>query len=168
MDEIAADGVETRFSGGGQEWSVVWHPPPDPPKGTPHGAEAICLAGGQVILISHDGQNWSLPGGRPEPGEGLEDTLRREVAEEACATVTTCRLLGFSRGICLHGHEHGLVLVRSFWVAKVALHPWRPEFEITHRRLVPATEALAELIDQPTFPAGLRPQYRRFFAEAGL
>jgi len=28
---------------GGQQWLVSWHPPPDPPDGTPHGAEGVCV-----------------------------------------------------------------------------------------------------------------------------
>src|SRR6266542_714237 len=36
-------------------------------------------------------------------GEDWADTLRREVGEEARATVTGCRLLGFGRGVCVRG-----------------------------------------------------------------
>jgi len=152
MDDIAVDGVDMAFSMDGQDWRVAWYPAPDPPPGTPHGAAAICVAGDQVVLIGNDGEPWGLPGGRPE------------VQEEACATVTTCRLLGFSRGTCVRGHERGLVLVRSMWRAEVVVHAWQPRFEITHRRLVSAADAFAYL----EIPAGLRPLHRRAFAEAGL
>jgi ADP-ribose pyrophosphatase YjhB (NUDIX family) len=49
-------------------------------------------------VISRDGVIWDLPAGRPEPGESWEQTLRREMDEEACATVIAARLLGFTRG----------------------------------------------------------------------
>jgi hypothetical protein len=55
-------------------------------------------------MRSHRGENWA-------------DTLRREVREEACATVTGCRLLGFSRRVCVRGSQAGLVLVRALWRA---------------------------------------------------
>lgn len=113
------------------------------------------------MLIGTDGRTWGLPGGRPEPGESPADTLRREVAEEACATVTSCRLLGFSRGV--RGRELGLVLVRSMWLAEVRLAQWRPRFEITHRRPVPVAGALAAT----DLPDGLLPVYRRAFVAAG-
>jgi 8-oxo-dGTP pyrophosphatase MutT (NUDIX family) len=164
VDDIAMDGVDLAFSMDGQDWRVGWYPPPDPPQGTPHGAAAICVSGDQVVLIGNNGEKWGLPGGRPELDETMIDTLRREVQEEACATVTTCRLLGFSRGTCVRGHEQGLVLVRSMWRAEVRVEAWQPQFEITHRRLVPAAEAFAHL----DIPAGLRPLHRRAFAEAGL
>jgi hypothetical protein len=98
----------------------------------------------------------------------MADTLRREVREEACAAVTSATLLGFSRGACLRGPEQGLVLVRSLWRAEVRLEAWQPRFEIAHRRLVPADDALGQIFRQPRFPDGLRPLYRRIFAEAGL
>jgi 8-oxo-dGTP pyrophosphatase MutT (NUDIX family) len=168
MDDIAADTIEMAVSMNGQEWCVAWCPPPDPPPGTPHGAAAVCLADDQVVLVSHDGETWDLPGGRPEPDESLDDTLRREIREEACATLTSSRLLGFSRGRCVRGAERGLVLVRSLWRAEVHLEAWQPQFEMSHRLLLPASEALGRLTGQPRFPGGFRPLYRRLFAEASL
>jgi ADP-ribose pyrophosphatase YjhB (NUDIX family) len=164
MRAVAVDGVAVAVATDGQDWRVAWHPPPDPPPGTPHGAQAICVAGDQVVLISAGGADWGLPGGRPEPDEGWVDTLHREVREEACATVTSCALLGFSQGTCVRGHEEGLVLVRSVWRAEVRVDPWAPRFEIAHRRLVPAGEAF----DRLAIPDGFDPIYRRMFLEAGL
>jgi ADP-ribose pyrophosphatase YjhB (NUDIX family) len=133
---VAADGVPIRS--GGQQWLVSWHPPPEPPDGTPHGAEGVCVtADGDVVVISPDGTIWDLPAGRSEPGESWEQTLRREMDEEACATVVGVRLLGFTRGQCLSGPERGTVLVRSVWRAEVELRPWEALFEIADRRVVP-------------------------------
>ncbi len=97
-------------------------------------------------------------------GEDWADTLRREVGEEACATVTGCRLLGFGRGVCVRGREAGLVLVRALWRAEVRLDPWVPRFEMRRRHLVPAAEAF----DSMWIPDGHGPMYRRIFAEAAL
>jgi ADP-ribose pyrophosphatase YjhB (NUDIX family) len=155
-----------RSHSNGQDWLVSWHPGADGPAGTPHGAAGVCISGaGQLVLISEDGQHWGFPGGRPESGESAEDTLRREVWEEACATVISARLLGFARGECVAGRQRGVVLVRSFWRAEVEVRDWEPRFEIRHRRLVPAAEAkqhISELDEVAT-----RITYRAL-AEAGL
>src|SRR5256885_1951723 len=72
------------------------------------------------------------------PRASWEQTLRREMDEEACATVVGARLLGFTRGECVAGPERGLVLVRSVWRADVELRPWEARFEIADRRVVAA------------------------------
>ena len=162
---MAADGEEVTCHAGGQDWSLLWHAPDAEPEGKRHGSAGVCLPDrGQAILISSDGVRWDLPAGRPEGDETWEQTLRREVLEEACATVRLTRLLGFLRGHCTRGHEEGLVLVRSFWLAEVSLHPWHPVHEIVHRRLVPARQILEHL----TIEAGYLPIYRRALQEAGL
>src|SRR6266545_715293 len=115
-------------------------------------------------LVSGDDDLWGLPGGRPEPGRGLGGHLAAGGGEEACATVTGCRLLGFGRGVCVRGREAGLVLVRALWRAEVRLDPWVPRFEMRRRHLVPAAEAF----DSMWIPDGHGPMYRRIFAEAAL
>ncbi|MFF8841850.1 NUDIX domain-containing protein [Streptomyces sp. NPDC015127] len=164
MDDIAGDGVDFTAFINGQEWRVAWFPPPDAPPGTPHGAEAVCVAGDRIVVISGDGQRWGLPAGRPEGQEQWVDTMRREVREEACAEVSECRLLGFSRGLCIGGPQEGLVLVRSMWRAEVRTAAWAPRFEMAHRRLLPPDQAFRSL----TVPHGLGPFYRRLFTEAAV
>jgi ADP-ribose pyrophosphatase YjhB (NUDIX family) len=161
---IAEDGLEFAVTSGGQDWTVAWHPAPNPPLGTGHGSAAVCVVGDQVVLVSSDAQRWGLPGGRPEPGEDWVTTLRREIREEACATATDCRLLGFSRGACIRGPEAGLVLVRAIWRAQVQLDPWQPRFEMVDRRLAPRAEAFNSLWIEDGYGA----MYRRIFAEAAI
>ena len=163
-EQVAVDGAPIPVESMGQSWRVSWHPPPDPPDGIPHGAEGVCVTPSrEIVLISSDGSHWDLPAGRPEPGETWEDTLRREMLEEACATVVAARLLGFVRGECVAGHELGRVLVRSIWRADVQLGPWAPQFEIPHRRVVASAEAWANFAGHP-FGAFVR----RELLEAGV
>ena len=144
---------------------MAWHPPVDAPPGRPHGANAFCVtADDEVVLVSTDESRWGWPGGRPEPGESWEDTLRREMLEEACATVTGARLLGFVRARCVRGHEEGLVLVRSIWRAEVSLLPWQPAHEIPFRRVVPARDLAQHLWMED----GAAPIYSRAAREAAL
>jgi 8-oxo-dGTP pyrophosphatase MutT (NUDIX family) len=165
LGRIASDLEELALPQNGGDWRMAWHPPAEVPPGQPHGANAFCVTGGrEVVLVSTDGSRWGWPGGRPEPGESWEDTLRREMLEEACAAVTDARLLGFVRARCLAGHEKGLVLVRSIWRAQVRLDPWQPEFEIPFRRTVPAHDLARHLWMED----GAEPIYSRAAREAGL
>lgn len=131
----------------------------------PHGANALCVAAkAGVVLISNDGIRWGWPGGRPEGDETWEETLRREVLEETCSIVRNARMLGFCRSMCVSGPENGRVLVRSIWRAEVKLMPWKPRFEIAHRRIVPPSELQSHLWIEP----GFEPIYYRAIIEAAL
>ncbi|MCU0494648.1 MAG: NUDIX hydrolase [Chloroflexaceae bacterium] len=131
------------FEDAGDTWQLSWHGPASPPEGIQNGSSGVCVtAQGEIVIITEDGEKWDVPGGRPEGDEDWEQTLRREMVEEACVAVTSARLLGFARGECLAGREQGKVIVRSFWRAEVVLLDWKPEFEIVQRRLVSPAEAL--------------------------
>jgi ADP-ribose pyrophosphatase YjhB (NUDIX family) len=165
LGRIASDFEEIPVPANGGDWRMAWHPAGEVPDGQPHGANAFCVtARGSVVLVSTDGSRWGWPGGRPERGESWEDTLRREMIEEACAVVTGARLLGFVRSKCFSGHEEGLVLVRSIWRVEVTLLPWQPEHEIPFRRVVPARD-LARLL---WMEDGAAPIYSRAAREAAL
>ncbi|WP_432983345.1 NUDIX hydrolase [Dactylosporangium sp. CA-233914] len=134
---------------GDQRWLVSWHPAGPAPSGRNHGAAGICIGhdGRDLVLISHDQIHWGFPAGRPEGGESLQATLAREMYEEACVDVLDARLLGFARSECTQGHEQGLVLVRSYWLAHVVIGQWEPRYEIAHRRIVPAAQATRHVRD---------------------
>jgi len=164
QSHVAQDGKEFAVRSHGGDWLIAWHSPVAVPVGQAHGANAFCVTDDGVVLISNDGERWGWPGGRPEGDESWEQTLRREVWEEACAVVGAARLLGFCRAVCLTGPEAGRELVRSVWRAEVELRPWEPRYEIAHRRVVPATELQSHL----WMEEGFEPIYRRALAEAGL
>jgi ADP-ribose pyrophosphatase YjhB (NUDIX family) len=161
---VARDGMAFTVSSNGGDWSISWQPPDVVPDGMPHGANAVCRTADDSVVLVGDGARWGWPGGRPEGDETWEQTMRREVLEEACAAVVDARLLGFSRGACLSGPEQGRTLVRSVWLAMVEVLPWEPRFEIAQRVLVSAAEVRQHL----WIPPGFEPIYLRTLAEAGL
>jgi hypothetical protein len=57
-----------------------------------------------------------------------------------------------------------VVLVRSHWRAEVRVQRWQPRFEMSHRRLVPADDALGHM----TIPEGPGSLYRQVFAQAAI
>ncbi len=50
---------------------------------------------GEVLIISGRSGKWGIPGGKPEEGESFEETLRREVEEEANVLIESILPLGF-------------------------------------------------------------------------
>ncbi|MPZ63567.1 MAG: NUDIX domain-containing protein [Propionibacteriales bacterium] len=90
------DGVSAQD---GRRYRIAWFDPPFRPRlEEATQALGICLTDDRrIVLVTWDGENWTLPGGRPEPGETLEQGLAREVREEACARVVTSRYIGCQR-----------------------------------------------------------------------
>jgi ADP-ribose pyrophosphatase YjhB (NUDIX family) len=160
----ARDGEEIAVSDEQDDWLLSWHPPIAPPNGTPDGAAGVCVTGdGMVVLVSPDGVRWSLPGGRPEGDETWEETLHREMLEEACAIVTHARLLGFCRSACIAGRKAGVITVGSLWRAEIELASWLPQFEIAQRRLVSAADIITNIT-----PDRYTRITRRILSEAGV
>jgi len=164
VSSVAVDYQEYEFEDSGQRWLASWtSASDDPPEGTNHGSGAVCRTNeGQIVLITQQGQGWDHPAGRPEGNETWNQTLVREVLEEACANVDSASLLGFIRGRCVSGEQEGLILVRSLWVAQVTLLLWDPHHEILDRTVVDESEVFA-LMD---YPSGLDPIYRRWLLES--
>jgi ADP-ribose pyrophosphatase YjhB (NUDIX family) len=72
-------------------------PPPFPwPESVRPGVAAVVRDGeGRVLLVRRaDREVWALPMGRVEPGETVEEAVRREVREETGLAVRVVRLAG--------------------------------------------------------------------------
>ena len=97
---------------------------------------------GDAVIVTEDPTwGWGVPGGRPEGGETPEETLAREVAEEACARVVDAELL-ISHEVRDLDASRTVRSVRwspACW-ARVEVDSWDPRFEKVERRLVPLAE----------------------------
>jgi 8-oxo-dGTP diphosphatase len=109
-------------------------------------ALGICFtADNRVVLVSSDGHRWTFPGGSVEPGETIPQALAREVAEEACATVTASKYLACQHVADPHDADGPASYFQTRWWAHVRLDPWRPRHEMTSRRLVMPEHVLSTL-----------------------
>ena len=134
----------------GSRFRVSWFDPPfRPPLEETTQALGICFTAppdSRIVLVTLTGAEWSLPGGTIEPGETLEQTLAREVREEACARVLACEYIGCQRIEELDRHRGRPPYYQTRFWARVELDPFVPEYETTARLLVPPGEFLETLI----------------------
>jgi 8-oxo-dGTP diphosphatase len=115
----------------------------------------LCAAGAVVWQLSPAGEvevalihrprydDWSLPKGKPKPGEVLPVTAVREVAEETGHTVTLGPRLGNTRYRVPAGEK-----VAHYWVAQPTGGVFRPSDEVDQLRWLPVPGALELLSHQ--------------------
>ena len=62
-------------------------------------SQAVCFVGSasRVLLPKHPNGQYSMPGGTIEKGESYEETLAREIMEEASAKMLKCGRTGYFR-----------------------------------------------------------------------
>ena len=88
------------------------------------------------LLIVKNGNTWTIPGGHPEAGETKEETLNRELMEEACVTLKDINYLGAVEVV-----ENGETYYQLRYTAKVnELLPFKQEWEICERKFVNLSE----------------------------
>ncbi|GAB3212182.1 NUDIX domain-containing protein [Marinactinospora thermotolerans] len=82
---------------------------------------------GRPVLVRNRFRAWEFPGGHVEPGEGVEETARREAREEAGAELGPVRIAGYY--VLANGHT---TVVTHAEV--VRLRPLTGRFETTEVR----------------------------------
>jgi 8-oxo-dGTP pyrophosphatase MutT (NUDIX family) len=139
----------------GRSYRISWFDPPfRPPLERTTQALGVCFtAAGEIVLVTLNGEDWTLPGGTVEQGETLEQTLARELREEASARVLDCAYLGCQ---LVEELDSGLApyYQTRFW-ARVELDSFEPTHEMIARRLVTAEEFRAVLFWGSAPTAGL-------------
>ncbi len=117
--------------------------------------DLIRAAGGVVYRIAELGpevavvhrpayDDWTLPKGKLQPGEGEEQAALREVEEE---TGYRCRLER-PLGVARYRDSMGRDKIARYWVMQVIEGTFRPSREIDEMRWLPVEEA-ADLLTNP-------------------
>ena len=132
----------TEFAG--RHFEVTWMQGEDlPPLDQITQVSSMCFTSvNQIALISTDGKRWNIPGGHPEPKESLEQTLRREVLEEACCEIYDPFLLGWQH---VRDIQDNSVHFQMRYFCRIRIQPFDPKHEIRHRKFVRPDEFLAML-----------------------
>ncbi|WP_201199345.1 NUDIX domain-containing protein [Pseudomonas sp. S37] len=53
----------------------------------------ICMQEGKILLVRKEAPEWSLPGGKIDPGENHLEAAQRELSEETTLPLTDARFL---------------------------------------------------------------------------
>lgn len=138
MSRSGRDATSERVEWEGRVTTVSWLAPPfRPERRLTTQALGLCFTtDGRIVLISSDGENWTLPGGHPEVGEALEAVLERELREEACARLVSCEYIGCQRVDDPDRRDGPALYYQARFWARVELYPFEASAETIDRRLV--------------------------------
>lgn len=112
--------------------------------GTIHAAGGIVIRSGQAgsteVAIIHRSSrdDWSLPKGKVDDGETVEETALREVLEETGLRCEIVRLAGCVSYIDRRGRDR----VAAYWVMRPLDGRFQPNDEVDLLRWLPVSEAL--------------------------
>lgn len=67
-------------------------------------AYGVCFYGDKLVVVHNKKGHWNLPGGTVEEGEHYEETLKRELQEEADMKVLAYKPIGYQYTTSLHGN----------------------------------------------------------------
>lgn len=103
-----------------------------------------CTKDREILLVGScdDSETWWLPGGGVEKGESEQDALRRELIEEAGATVQETELLGYQR---VDDPVNGAYMISHYWARIAMPSAFEPKHEVTQTLLVPPDRFLEHL-----------------------
>ena len=109
---------------------------------------AIAIDDGRLLLVQRKNEpglgSWSVPGGRVEPGETVQEAVVRELGEETGVEGVVMGLIGIAERI---GHDHHFVIL-DYAVEVLAPAPPEAGSDATEARWVPLADvADMDLVD---------------------
>ncbi len=141
----------------GTGYNIPWLPQPNeislildetlPPRHLITSALVLAFYEGDFLMTKLHQRGWDIPGGHIEPGETPEETMRREVMEEAAVELGAVQLLGYQRIRLLgevpvdyrYPHPESYQI---FYIGHVAtILPFVPTPEAVDRAFFPMAEA---------------------------
>lgn len=118
-----------------------------PPAVLTTGAFLLAFRGDRLLMTRLAARDWDIPGGHVDAGETPEETARRELYEEAGATVGIVRVIGYDKFI-VHAaapegyrYPHPVSYQLFYWGRITLLDPFTPTKEALERRLFAPEEA---------------------------
>lgn len=157
--------VSEKSSFAGRDLTLIWHESGQIPEGHKISqVSAFCLDSKGRVLIIKNKHGWGLPGGHPESGETTIESLKREIKEEADATINeNLSLIGYVEVIdpdndSIEGRNY---LQLRFLCQLMELSDFKAEFETSERYLV-KPEELPQYIDWMETSVTGQAQYESF------